>query len=146
MTTPPKKQPSNKGWGLALLAFIGLVDASYLAFAHYAGLTIPCGASAGCDIVTTSQYAFFWGLPLGLWGVFYYGILLVLALWYWDRQKIAPVRFFAGISGLGVIASTYFVYLQLFVIGAVCFYCLGSAIVTTVAFLLAIWLLVKKKI
>lgn len=136
-SNPSSVKAPSKIWVLVLLVFLGLTDASYLAFSHYAGLPIACGSSASCNIVTTSSYAYFLGLPLGLWGVFYYGILLVLGLLWWDRQKAVFGRLFAGITALGVIASLWFVYVQVFIIKAICLYCMVSAITTTILFVVS---------
>lgn len=122
-------------WLLVGLALIGLFDASFLTFSHYAGLPIPCGPIGGCDVVTTSEYSFFFGVPLALWGVLYYGLLLVLSLIYLDKGKVSVIGAIAGITALGLAASLYFVYLQAMVIGAFCLWCLASAVVTTVLFI-----------
>ncbi len=116
---------------LILFSLLGLADASYLTYYHYAHFYLPCGTTIGqCDLVLGSSYAVLFGLPLALYGVFFYLSVLGILL-----TKV-KARFLVVVSLAGLLASFYFVYLQLFVIGAICYYCMGSAITSTLIFLL----------
>lgn len=115
---------------VALLALIGFVDSGYLAAKHYLGGPLPCTVFSGCEKVTSSRYAVLAGLPLALWGAAYYLALLLLAVGYFDTGRAALLRAAAGIAFAGFAASVWFVYLQLFVIRAVCLYCMISAAAT----------------
>ncbi len=132
---------------IILLAFFGLLDASYLAWEHYAGVLPPCSVHwwVDCGKVLSSSYSTWWGVPLGLVGAFQYLIVLGLSLsllqtW---RQKLSW-WLLVQTSG-GFIFSLYFVWLQLFVIHAICLYCMASAMISMLLFGVT-WYLVKDKL
>lgn len=112
---------------LLALAFTGLLDASYLAASHYAGSGVACSVLKGCDAVLQSPYATAGGIPLAALGAVHYSLLFLLLAWTLFSGKKAALRTAAGLAGAGVLASMVFVYLQAFVIGAFCPYCLASA-------------------
>jgi uncharacterized membrane protein len=128
---PSTARLSRLAGAIALLALIGFIDSSYLAAKHYLGGPLPCTVFSGCEKVTTSRYAMFAGLPLGLWGAAYYLTLLLLAVGHVDTGRAALLRLAAGLSFAGFAASAWFVYLQLFVIRAICPYCMLSAATAT---------------
>ncbi len=122
----------------AVLALLGLLLATYLLL-HRLGFTGPliCGSSASCDTVQASRYAAFLGIPVAAWGVGGYATLLAIALaglqprWAERRE---PTLWLALLSGLGVAFTAYLTYLELFVIRAVCRWCLASAAIIVVIF------------
>lgn len=120
----------------AITALIGFADATYLAVKHFQNEIPPCTLVAGCDVVTTSTYATIFGIPVALIGSLYYLALLTLAIAFFDTKKEALFRFACTSTWIGLIASMYFVYLQLFVLDAICLYCMGSAVTSTVLFVL----------
>ena len=132
-------------WFFIIVSFLGFADATYLTIEHYLGVVPPC-LFAGCEVVTTSDYAPWFGfLPVALVGAVYYFIIFFSALlylvegWRWGMTvlKYIPVTGFLG--------SLYFIYLQGFVINAWCQYCLFSAGTSTLLFLASIWLLAPKR-
>lgn len=125
----------------ASLSAIGFLDALYLTLKHYLGGPIPCALTTGCETVTTSSYSIFLGLPVALWGVLYYA--LGLALWWYlgQRRRAAPLKALTALTGLGLLFSVRFFYLQAAVLKAFCLYCLTSAGITLLLFLLSFWLL-----
>ncbi len=121
------------------LAFCGLADSSYLAQHETAGTPLLCniGSLSGCNIVAASPYSRLFGIPLAEYGVLFYGIVFVLAaleLAVFDRLLRRALQV---ISLVGVGASLYFISIQVFVIGALCIYCLASALVAFLIFVLA---------
>lgn len=135
----------NKGIAIALIsiALIGFSDASYLTIEHLRGAEPACGLIEGCGEVTSSEYATIMGIPVALGGALYYLSILLLSIAYLDVKKETILRVVAYLSPIGFLASLYFVYLQLFVIHAICIYCMGSAISSTLIFVLGMWLLKK---
>lgn len=102
-----------------------------------------CVIFQGCDIVNTSKYAVIIGTPIALFGMVYYFTLIILASIYSSTGKREFLLTIFMLSGLGFIFSIYLTYLQLFVINAICFYCIISAGITTTIFVLSGYLLTK---
>lgn len=126
----------------ALVALVGVFVAAYLAF-YKAGLigTLACGTGS-CETVQQSPWAKFLGLPVAVWGVAFYLAVFVLAFagtlerWADDRRVAVGLLV---LTGWGVIFSGYLTYLELFVINAICRYCVVSAILALIVFLLCVW-------
>ncbi|HXQ27650.1 MAG TPA: vitamin K epoxide reductase family protein [Gemmatimonadales bacterium] len=124
---------------IALLALAGLFDALYL-FLYKLGVVgeLQCG-TGGCETVQASRYAMFLGLPVALYGVVGYGVLLAVSLAATHPAFAArrtPDLLLAALASLGVLFTLYLSGLEYFVIHAFCRWCLGSA-----AFMTAIWVL-----
>ncbi|MDQ3555384.1 MAG: vitamin K epoxide reductase family protein [Gemmatimonadota bacterium] len=133
--------PLASRMAIALLALVGLLISAYLALYKlgYIGV-IQCGVG-GCDVVQGSRYAYFLGLPVALWGVGAYAAMLGLAMAglqpRWFRARWVALSLFATAS-VGVLFSAYLTYLEAAVIRAWCRWCVVSAIVVTLIFLLSI--------
>lgn len=135
---------------LAAVSFFGFLDAGYLTLKHYTQTPIVCSIFEGCDKVTSSPYAVVFGIPVALLGLIFYLTIFFSSL----RIVGAPtsdtisntkaVNFIFVLSAAALLASVYFVYLQLFVIKAICFYCVLSAASSTALFILS--LLLKSKL
>ena len=132
--------PTKKVVFIGLFSFLGLVDASYLAAKHYTGTIPPCSIVKGCEAVTTSQYATVGGVSVALLGAIYYLAVLVLSIAIIDTKSDRLKKFLAGFSVIGLLASIWFISLQLFVIKALCLYCLVSAFSSAAIFLTAFFL------
>jgi uncharacterized membrane protein len=126
-----------------LFAFIGFTDATYLAAKHYLGTPLACSVFANCEKVTSSRFAVILGIPLGVYGALYYLAVILLTIGYVDTKKSIVLRAAAGITPLGFLASAWFVYLQLFVIGAVCPYCMLSALMSTLLLIPGLYVLTR---
>lgn len=116
------------------LSFLGFLDALYLTVSHYAGAAPACGVFDGCAVVAASAYAAIGGVPLALLGVIYYFSIFLLFLDYLWRGNKRSVRLAVGLAGAGFLISLYFLYLQIYVIEAICLYCVASAIISTAIF------------
>lgn len=114
-----------------ILAVIGLADASYLTWQHYANTIPPCTIH-GCETVLTSKYATIGPIPIAAGGMAYYLIVAFLALV--SRTQARWRKWLLVVVTLGMAATLVLVYLQGFVIKAWCQYCLLSAGITTVLF------------
>ena len=135
-------QPKLKLAPYYMLAFalIGIADAFYLAHASYTGSSISCGLFEGCDIVAKSPYSQVFGTPLSYFGlIFYLYMLAVAALLAWDPYSKGLRLGVILYSAIGVCYSVYSLYLQFFVINAVCIYCLTSALLTFLLLIGAVW-------
>jgi uncharacterized membrane protein len=121
-----------------VLALVGLVDAAYLTYLKYQLLTNGPGcAFGGCDEVNQSPFAVFWGVPVAVWGFLVYVVLLGMAL-LWQkaegRRGVWLGRGMLALSAWGLAFSAYLTALELFVIHAICPFCVISAVVIGVLF------------
>ena len=132
--------PTKKTILVGLFSFLGLIDASYLATKHYTGTIPPCAISKGCEVVTTSQYATIGGISVALLGAVYYLAVLIISIAIIDTKNDRLKKFLARFSVIGLLASIWFISLQLFVIKALCLYCLVSAFSSTAIFLTTFFL------
>jgi len=129
---------ANRYRGVVLLALVGLFISAYLLLYHmgFYGV-LACGAGS-CDVVQSSKYADFLGLPVPAWGVAWYGGVFALALVLQSGVAVegpwARLLDLAALGGLGF--SIYLTAVELFVIHAVCRWCVVSALLATAIFLL----------
>lgn len=120
------------------VALAGLADAAYLTAKHYSGRNVPCSLITGCEQVLTSEYAEMFGVPTAAYGALAYFVVFSLAvLTYYGSARTWDLL--GVLVGLMALFTGWLVYLQAFVIGAFCQFCLISA-ATTLA-LLSIYLL-----
>jgi dihydroorotate dehydrogenase subfamily 2 len=120
------------------LAIVGVIDAGYLSWEHYANVIPPCSTNIfiDCGAVLRSKYSIVFGIPLAVYGLLYYIILSVVGLYTLLTSKRIGKYLIVIFSTIGLLVSTYLMYLQLFVIGSICLYCTGSALISFVLFLL----------
>lgn len=124
---------------ILILAFGGLADAAYVVQHEADGVPLLCNINnlSGCNTVATSPYSHLFGVPLAEYGVLFYGIVFVLAaleLIIFDRLLRRVIQ---GASLLGFSASLIFLLIQVFVIRALCEYCVASALIAFFIFILA---------
>ena len=120
----------------AFIAVIGWLVSSLLTAIHIFALpAIPADAPVQGSIeVITSQWAYIFGVPLATLGAFYYLTTIGLALWWFDTRHPLIIKILTPITATGVLASGYFVWLQLVPIGAICPFCMMSAAATVMLF------------
>jgi len=133
LSTPRSHRPSKKlGWLYVIFGFAGVIDTTYLTVSHYSGEALVCGAVHGCDLVTTSKYSTVGPVPLALLGMLYYSIIFLSAAAYKETGRGAFSSIFVFLPFFGFFFSLWLVYLQIFVIEAICVYCMASALISTV--------------
>ena len=109
---------------IIVLCLLGIGDAGYLTYVHYAGIKVACLSSGGCETVQASRYAKLDGIPVSVLGLIgYVAILLSLAV----RGELGRAAGF-GIALIGFGFSMYLTYRELFTIKAICQWCVGSAV------------------
>ncbi len=121
------------------LAFFGIADSAYLAEHSANGTPLICNIQnlSGCNIVAASQYSRVFGIPIAEFGVVFYSIVFVLAaleLVIFDRLLR---RILQALALIGLVISIFSIIVQVFVINASCVYCLASAFITIIIFILA---------
>lgn len=123
-------------WVIPLVLLVGLLVAGYLAFIEITSSEAICGVAGDCNAVQQSAYARILGVPVGVIGVIAY--LGLLSLWLVSRVKthrrINAALFL--LACFGVVFSVYLTFLEPFVIGTSCAWCLTSA----VTFGILLWL------
>ncbi len=136
---PDQTQTNN--WLIPVLSVIGIGVAAYLSFVEINQAEAVCGPVGDCNTVQQSSYAILFGiLPMGILGLL--GYLAVIILWLagnldfeaW-KNKINTLLWIVTL--IGTLFSVYLTFLEPFVIGATCMWCIVSAIVMTILFLLA---------
>ena len=125
----------------AALALIGLFVALYLTM-YKTGMIGSISCSIGsCETVNTSQWATLLGLPVAAWGLGFYITALVVAIGgssdRWADER-GPAVVLVALSGWGVLFSAWLTYLELFVIHAICMWCVISAIIVTLIFITSV--------
>ena len=112
---------------VVVLCALGIGDAAYLTYTHYAGLKVACAFHGSCETVQASQWSKLDGVPVSLLGLIgYIGILALSFL----RSELARAGAF-GLSLIGFGFSMYLTYRELFTIHAICQWCVGSAVFMT---------------
>jgi uncharacterized membrane protein len=110
----------------ALLALVGLAEATYLTALYLTGETAVCGGSASCSQVLGSTYARIAGIPVsGLGALAYFTVFsfATFAAFGYARAR----AFFSALVMLMLAVTLWLLYVQAFLIHAFCRYCLFSA-------------------
>jgi protein-disulfide isomerase/uncharacterized membrane protein len=118
----------------------GMIVAAYLAVTYLSAAPIACGPLHGCDIVRSSHWAKWFGIPTPLFGLAFYAAILALlvvrtALPRWKR--ILAYRLTRIMAVLGFFESVFLFFIQLLDLKAFCTWCLGSAIAASAIFILS---------
>jgi uncharacterized membrane protein len=125
-----------------VLALAGLGVASYLAHVEVNQIEAVCGPVGDCNTVQSSPYARLFGVfPIGVLGVV--GFVVILLAWGVRRLASGPPALHASVAllaltGFGTAFSIYLTFLEPFVIGATCLWCLSSAVIMTTLYVLAL--------
>lgn len=128
---------------LLALSFFGIADSWYLTEVAATGGELACdfgGEPGGCQEVAESPYSRFIGIPMSMYGVLFYALIFVVSTaTLIFRFKDAPF-ILVLLSGTGAGLSVIFLGIQIFLIQAVCAYCIASAVISFALFIIA-WLL-----
>jgi uncharacterized membrane protein len=129
------------GWAIPALSLVGLIVAGYMAYVEITSVEAVCGPVGNCNLVQSSAYAQIMGIPIAVLGLVNY--VGVVGLWLVQKYGREPLPHSAavGLLGLtifGTIFSIYLTLLEIFVIHAVCAWCLTSAVITTLLMLLVV--------
>jgi uncharacterized membrane protein len=126
----------------ALLSLAGLLISAYLYLYKIGRIgMLACGAGE-CDTVQQSPWSRFAGLDVSLIGLAGYAVLMLVSLTSLQTGFAArrwPVTLLTFLAGLGVAFTIYLTYLELFVIHAICRWCVGSAVIIVGIFLAALF-------
>jgi uncharacterized membrane protein len=129
-------------WLIPIVALVGLGVAGYLTYVETQSVEAICGPVGDCNAVQSSSYARVFGiLPVGILGLLGYAAILIA----WTIQKVRDDRWadyarlgMLGMALFGTLYSIYLTYVEIWVIEAVCIWCLSSAVLIAVLMLLSI--------
>ena len=133
-------------WTTFILACLGFLDATYLLVYKLTNNNAMCLGNGGCHDVNFSSYSEIDGIPVAVFGMVSFIVIAGILLGE-SRLKLAkengPLAIF-GISLTGVAFTAYLTWLEIYVIHAICPFCVASAVIITLIFILAIIRLIKQ--
>jgi uncharacterized membrane protein len=119
---------------IAFFAALGVAVAAYIAIAEAGGDSPVCLAGgSGCKTVADSSYSHVAGVNIAIFGVIGYLLLLVSSFLASDAARLGG--FLVALGGFGY--SIFLTYVEIFKIEAICQWCVGSAVLMTIIFLLS---------
>jgi uncharacterized membrane protein len=126
---------------VAALALAGIFISIYLTL-YKLGVIGELSCSIGsCETVNTSRWSVFLGLPVAAWGLLFYldvfGVALLGTMPRWENEPVISIILVAE-AAIGVLFSAWLTYLELAVIGAICIWCVTSAVIVVVILLVSI--------
>ena len=125
---------------VTVLSLVGVGVSGYLTYTRWFDKSVVCAGLHSCNAVAESSYSHLGPVPVSLLGVLGYAAILVVAafrLRVGNRFGDWPLLAIWGMSVGGVAYSIYLTYVELFVIDAVCIWCVTQAVVILCIFILA---------
>ena len=125
---------------MTLISLAGLFLGAYLTLYKFGVIgQLACNVGS-CEKVQTSRWSMFLGLPVATWGMGFYVLMLALSIAsmqprYADSRGLSLAMLL--ITGWGALFTAWLNYLEAFVINAWCEWCLGSAAMVVLLFVLA---------
>lgn len=122
-------------------AVLGMLVSAYLTWVHWGGSTALCTGVGDCETVNSSEYAAVAGIPVALLGFGMYVVLFGLSVYSWRAPRVNRSTLTLGVFGIsliGVLYSAYLTYIELAVIHAVCPWCVTSAVLITLIFVVSV--------
>ncbi|MGH7846031.1 MAG: vitamin K epoxide reductase family protein [Candidatus Binatia bacterium] len=138
--TNKKAQPrvalrAAPNWPLLALSIIGMGLTGYLTFMAWAGSSVKgCAAGSACDLVLSSRWATFLGIPTSFWGFLTYAALAAICF---VKRADTHWRLAWMIALFGALYSAYLTVISIFALKAACPYCLTSLALMTALLALA---------
>ena len=119
-----------------------MAASSYLTYSHYADETTICAGVGSCELVQTSEYSVIGSVPVALMGLAYFVAVAVLASARLVRIPLAlewatPAAFTMAIGGTAFVG--YLTAVELFVLEAICPWCVSVAVMTAISLLFVVW-------
>jgi len=123
---------------LIVISALGLLVTGYLTFAHYTNTSpiCPIGGDAGCALAAVSKYAIIGPLPVAVYGMIAWTLILGLSLWMYKHHNTRHIWKTIIILSLGVAAAGYFNAIM-YKLGAFCIWCETSHTLMLIGFILA---------
>ena len=125
------------GLVLTAIALVGLAIALYLLAIRVLGEAPACGPVKGCETVAASEYSTLFGIPVALFGVVFSTVLVGASIAWWRRADRRALYLAYGLGIAGIVAVAYLTFLELFVIEAICVWCVSYAIIVVAGWAVA---------
>ena len=126
---------------MALISLAGLFLGVYLTLYKFGVIgTLVCNVGS-CEKVQSSRYSVFLGVPVATWGIGFYVLMLALSMASLQERFVESRRLSLAmllLAAWGVLFTAWLNYLEAFVINAWCEWCLGSAAMVLLLFILAV--------
>lgn len=127
-------------WASVGLSGLGIYVSGYLVTKRFTGGSLACTRWAQCDVVNNSVYSQLYGVPVSVIGLAGYLLLLALALAALGtagrtQHRILLLSLPLSLGGVGF--SAYLTYLEIYVIEALCAWCVASAVIITLLFVIS---------
>ncbi len=126
---------------MSIIALLGLMIGIYLTLYKYGVIGALTCSVGSCERVQTSKWSVFLGLPVATWGIGFYASVLILAF-AGVQPRFAESRPLALalllLTGWGTLFSSWLTYLEWRVINAWCQWCVISAVLVAILFVLAL--------
>lgn len=125
-----------------MLSLAGIATSSYLTYSHYADQATVCAGVGSCEFVQTSSYSKMAGVPVALLGLlFFLSLLAMVGYRLTVGAKVdswaKPMVFSMTLGGTAFVG--YLTYVELFVIDAICIWCVATAMITAMCLIVAFW-------
>jgi uncharacterized membrane protein len=125
-------------WAAFFLSLAGLAVSVYLTVEHYTtGSVLACPQTGviDCEKVTTSPQSVWLGVPLSVWGLVYFVAAVgATAPPTWRKGSAVADRVRLGMAAVGVLSVIYLIYVELFVVDAICLWCTAVHVLTIALF------------
>lgn len=134
---------------MAALALAGIFIALYLTLYKLGAIGELSCRIGSCETVNSSPWAVFLGAPVAAWGVGFYVVTFAVAIAGLQGRFAESRRLSLALvmlSGIGVVFSGWLTYLELFVIRAICQWCVVSAVIVFAIFVVSVWDYVKPSV
>ena len=135
MSDKRTRRHGRLGKAMTFLALIGLGVATYLLAVRILGEPPTCGPIKGCETVAASPYATVFGVPVALYGVGFSLVLASSSIRWWRSADRRALYMAYGLGLAGMLAVAFLTYLEVFVLGAICVWCVTWAIASAAAWL-----------
>ena len=126
---------------LAFLAVVGILIALYLTLYKMGVIGVLSCSIGSCETVNTSKWSMLFGIPIAEWGLAAYLALFGLAIAgsaEAREQSVTIARLLVALAGWSLLFSAWLTYLELFVIHAICIWCVTSALLWVVIFAVSV--------
>ena len=120
---------------ILVLSAIGFLISLYLTYLHFAeGQAAFCSQGSDCDLVRQSSYSSILGIPVALLGAIGYLLIFWFSYVSVSRKMRWVLLYILSLSGF--VFSLYLTYVEIFIIKAICQYCVISAVLMTIIFIM----------
>lgn len=132
---------------LIIFSLLGFIDATYLTITHYKNIIPPCTITHGCEKVLSSSFAVILGIPMAMYGSFYFFASTIINILIFQHQKNIWIRrLFMAFHSSGLVAAFVLLFLQFVIIKALCQYCMLVELLLILMFGYATLFLRKSKL